>query len=140
MAHSPTDDVRVSHVAIAVTDLEVSTRFYTEGLGFEAGPSFNAGDEVAAVSEVEPPVHMTSRYLTKGGFRLELMGWASPPVHGSRVAAAEPARAHPPVVRGRRHRSRRGPPPRPGRRRADRGPRAPRPGAGRVLPRLPHRP
>ena len=82
MAHSPTDDVRVSHVAIAVTDLEVSTRFYTEGLGFEAGPSFNAGDEVAAVSEVEPPVHMTSRYLTKGGFRLELMGWASPPVHG----------------------------------------------------------
>ena len=37
MAHSPTDDVHVSHVAIAVTDLEVSTRFYTEGLGFETG-------------------------------------------------------------------------------------------------------
>ena len=74
--------IRMSHVAIAVTDLPTSLRFYTEGLGFEAGPCFEAGDEVAAVSEVEPPVRMRSQYLTKGGFRLELMGWETPAVHG----------------------------------------------------------
>jgi catechol 2,3-dioxygenase-like lactoylglutathione lyase family enzyme len=74
--------IRMSHVAIAVTDLPASLRFYTEGLGFEPGPCFEAGDEVAAVSEVEPPVRMRSQYLTKGGFRLELMGWETPAVHG----------------------------------------------------------
>ena len=74
--------IRVSHVAIAVTDLARSLRFFTEGLGFEAGPCFESGDEVAAVSEVEPPVRMRSQYLTKDGFRLELMGWEMPAVHG----------------------------------------------------------
>ena len=74
--------VRVSHVAIAVEDLPTSVRFYCEGLGFVAGPCFTSGDEVAAVSEVTAPVRMTSQYLTKGGFRLELMGWEMPEVHG----------------------------------------------------------
>lgn len=74
--------IRVSHVAIAVTDLPASLRFYTEGLGFEPGPCFESGDEVAAVSEVEPPVRMRSQYLVKDGFRLELMGWETPAVRG----------------------------------------------------------
>jgi catechol 2,3-dioxygenase-like lactoylglutathione lyase family enzyme len=75
--------VRVSHVAIAVTDLPTSLRFYCEGLGFVAGPCFTSGDEVAGVSEVTAPVRMTSQYLTKDGFRLELMGWEMPAVHGN---------------------------------------------------------
>ena len=79
--------VRVSHVAIAVSDLPASIRFYTDGLGFALGPSFQAGDEVAAVSEVDPPVRMTSQYLTKDGLRLELTGWEVPVVQG------EPSRA-----------------------------------------------
>ena len=83
MAQLPPAGVRVSHVAVAVSDLEASIRFYTEGFGFEPGPLFESGDEVAAVSEVEPPVRMASRYLTKDGFRLELMGWETPAVHGS---------------------------------------------------------
>jgi lactoylglutathione lyase len=83
MAAAPREDIRVSHVALAVSDLEASTRFYAEGLGFEAGASFHSGDEVAGVSEVKPPVRMTSRYLTKNGFRLELMGWELPAVHGT---------------------------------------------------------
>jgi len=74
--------VRVSHVAIAVSDLPTSIRFYTEGLGFELGLRFDDGDEVAAVSEVEPPVRMTSQYLTMDGYVLELMGWDVPDVHG----------------------------------------------------------
>jgi catechol 2,3-dioxygenase-like lactoylglutathione lyase family enzyme len=83
MASSPVEPVRTSHVGMAVTDLDASTRFYTEGLGFAAGPSFESGDETAAVSEVQPPVRMTLRYLTKGGFRLGLMGWDTPPLQGS---------------------------------------------------------
>ena len=75
--------IRVSHVAIAVTELEVSTRFYVEGLGFEQGATWESGDEVAAVSEVKPPVRMRSRYLTKDGYRVELMSWETPAVHGT---------------------------------------------------------
>ena len=74
--------IRVSHVALAVSDLAVSTRFYAEGLGFERGQTWQSGDEVAGVSEVSPPVRLTSRYLLKDGFRLELMGWEVPAVHG----------------------------------------------------------
>lgn len=81
MAPSLERAVRVSHVAIAVSDLDASTRFY-EGLGFEPGQSWESGDEVAAVSEVSPPVRLRSRYLMKDGFRLELMGWETPAVHG----------------------------------------------------------
>ena len=74
--------VRMSHVGLAVSDLESSLRFYTEGLGFELGPRFEAGDDVAAVSEVEPPTQSVSQYLTKDGFRLELLGWEKPGVQG----------------------------------------------------------
>jgi len=83
MSPAPVEGVRMSHVAIAVSDLDASSRFYVEGLGFEPGPSFDAGDEVAGLSEVEPPVRMVSRYFTKDGFRLELMGWETPVVHGN---------------------------------------------------------
>jgi catechol 2,3-dioxygenase-like lactoylglutathione lyase family enzyme len=83
MAPSPVESVRASHVALAVSDLAVSTRFYREGLGFEEGPTFLSGDETAAVSEVEPPVKMTMQYLTKGGLRIGLMGWETPSVQGS---------------------------------------------------------
>lgn len=83
MAPSPVRGVRVSHVAMAVVDLAASTRFYTEGLGFELGMSFRNGDDMAGVSEVQPPVRMACQFLIKDGFRLELMGWESPPVHGT---------------------------------------------------------
>ena len=82
MTTPPDDGIRVSHVALAVADMEISTRFYAEGLGFEPSPDWESGDEVAEVSEVKPPVRLRSRYLTKGGFRLELLNWLSPPVEG----------------------------------------------------------
>jgi lactoylglutathione lyase len=75
--------VRISHVGLAVSNLENSIRFYTEGLGFEVGLRFEAGDDVAAVSEVEAPVRQVSQYMNKDGFRLELLGWDLPGVHGT---------------------------------------------------------
>jgi len=83
MAPPPVRGVRVSHVAMAVADLAASTRFYMEGLGFEPGMSFTNGDDMAGVSEVKPPVRMRCQFLVKDGFRLELMGWETPPVHGT---------------------------------------------------------
>jgi lactoylglutathione lyase len=73
----------MSHVGLAVSDLQASLRFYTEGLGFEVGPRFEAGDDVAPVSEVAAPARSTSQYMTKDGFRLELLGWEVPGVQGS---------------------------------------------------------
>src|SRR5262245_52887078 len=83
MAAPSVRGVRVSHVAMAVADLAASKRFYTEGLGFEPGMSFTNGDDMAGVSEVKPPVRMRCQFLIKDGFRLELMGWETPPVHGT---------------------------------------------------------
>jgi lactoylglutathione lyase len=75
--------VRMSHVALAVSDLETSLRFYIEGLGFEPGQVHEADDDIAPLCELPPPVKMTSQYLTKDGFRLELMSYAQPGVHGT---------------------------------------------------------
>ena len=58
--------VRMSHVALAVSDLQTSLRFYTEGLGFEVGLCLESGDEVAGVSEVAAPVRMVSQYRDQG--------------------------------------------------------------------------
>lgn len=73
----------MSHVGLAVSDLEASTRFYADGLGFVLGLRFRSGDEVAAVSEVTTPVRMTSQHLTRDGFVLGLMSWEMPAVHGT---------------------------------------------------------
>jgi lactoylglutathione lyase len=75
--------VRWVHAGIAVSDLEASVRFYTEGLGFERDAVFPTGDETAPATEVPPPIKMTLQYLTKDGFRLGLMGWELPTPVGS---------------------------------------------------------
>ncbi len=75
--------VQISHVGMTVSDLQTSIRFYTEGLGFEVGISFDSGDDVAMITEVGPPMQMTGQNLEKDGFRLHLMGWETPGVVGT---------------------------------------------------------
>lgn len=64
----------VNHVGQCVADLERSTRFYTELLGFEVDRTLELPD--AAVTDllsIEAPVGLRAVYLRQGDFQLELM-------------------------------------------------------------------
>jgi lactoylglutathione lyase len=65
-----------SHVGVCVSDLERSTRFYTEVLGFRPVLTMDMGPEVAATMEVEG-CEFTSRMLGRGDVRVELLHWRS---------------------------------------------------------------
>lgn len=63
-----------SHPGVCVADLELSTRFYTEVLGFAVLFSMDfTGDELAATMERSGA--FTSRMLTRDDLRLELLHW-----------------------------------------------------------------
>jgi catechol 2,3-dioxygenase-like lactoylglutathione lyase family enzyme len=69
----------LSHIGLAVSDLDAAVQFFTEALGFEAGGTFASGDEVADLAEIEGGrAQMRMRYIMKDGFRLELMCWTVP--------------------------------------------------------------
>ncbi|MBV9487728.1 MAG: VOC family protein [Frankiaceae bacterium] len=62
-----------SHIGICVTDLEVSTRFYTQVLGFRELFSADFGDELVATMEADGS--FTSRMLARDDLRIELLHW-----------------------------------------------------------------
>ena len=62
-----------SHVGVCVSDLERSTRFYCEVLGFSEQFSFEFTDELTATMEAAGG--FTSRMLTRGDLRVELLHW-----------------------------------------------------------------
>ena len=62
-----------SHVGVCCSDLERSTAFYEQVLGFEQVFTMELGDEVAATMEVEG--RFLSRLLKRGDMRLELLQW-----------------------------------------------------------------
>lgn len=62
-----------SHVGVCVTDLEVSTRFYAEVLGFTELFTTSFTDELTATMEAAGP--FTSRMLIRDDMRLELLHW-----------------------------------------------------------------
>ena len=70
-----------SHVGVCVSDLERSTRFYTEVLGFRPVLTMDMGPEVAATMEVEG-CEFTSRMLGRGDVRVELLQWRSHDAEG----------------------------------------------------------
>jgi glyoxylase I family protein len=65
-----------SHVGVCVSDLERSTRFYSEVLGFRPVLTMDMGPEVSATMEVEGCA-FTSRMLGRGDVRIELLHWRS---------------------------------------------------------------
>jgi lactoylglutathione lyase len=76
-----------SHVGLCVSDLERSTRFYTEVLGFRELWTMVMGDEVAATMELRahPAIRFESRMLARGDLRVELLHWLDPAPEGDRT-------------------------------------------------------
>ena len=70
----------IDHSALAVADLEVSLRFYTEGLGFRLGPpSLNRGPEQARLDGLDDPVVDIPTLTTcQPGPHLELLHYRRP--------------------------------------------------------------
>jgi glyoxylase I family protein len=62
-----------SHVGVCVTDLDRSTDFYTEVLGFRVLFSADFGGELAATMEADGS--FTSRMLARDDMRVELLHW-----------------------------------------------------------------
>ena len=74
-----------SHVGVCCSDLERSTGFYVNVLGFEEVFTMELGDEVAATMEQEAGIRFVSRMLKRGDLRLELLSWINPGPEGPRT-------------------------------------------------------
>jgi lactoylglutathione lyase len=66
-----------SHVGICVSDLDRSTRFYQEVLGFQEVMTAQVGEEFAATLEVDAP-KLESRFLGRDDVRIELLHYLEP--------------------------------------------------------------
>ncbi|MCU1602564.1 MAG: hypothetical protein JWO22_3273 [Frankiales bacterium] len=65
-----------SHVGVCCSDLERSTTFYEQVLGFEQVFTMELGPDLVATMEVDG--RFLSRMLRRGDIRLELLQWLSP--------------------------------------------------------------
>jgi glyoxylase I family protein len=63
-----------SHLGMCVSDLERSTRFYTQVLGFEELYTAEFTDELVAMMEVDAA--FTARVLKRDDVRIELLHWS----------------------------------------------------------------
>ena len=69
-----------SHVGVCCSDLDRSTRFYCEVLGFREVFTIELGPEVAPTMEVDG--RFRSRMLARDDLRLELLCWVEPEAEG----------------------------------------------------------
>ena len=65
-----------SHVGVCCSDMERSTAFYEQVLGFEQLFTMELGPDVRATMEVDG--RFLSRMLRRGDMRLELLQWLEP--------------------------------------------------------------
>jgi predicted enzyme related to lactoylglutathione lyase len=66
-----------SHVGVCVSDLERSTRFYTEALGFTLAKSIEAGAPFEVLAEL-PEMKLRANFLTRDGIMIELLYYDRP--------------------------------------------------------------
>jgi catechol 2,3-dioxygenase-like lactoylglutathione lyase family enzyme len=74
--------LRMTHIGICVTDLEQSTRFYRDGLGFRFRSEFPVQGEPADTLLQLRDVNLHAVYLERDGTRIELLCYAAPPAVG----------------------------------------------------------
>ncbi|MEE2851817.1 MAG: VOC family protein [Actinomycetota bacterium] len=74
---------RLTHVGLCVGDLDRSLEFYCEALGFDELGRMRADDHATAQLLDVPGLVLDIVYLQRDGFRIELLGYAAPGVHGN---------------------------------------------------------
>jgi len=71
--------LRLTHVGIAVSDLDRSVRFYRDVLGFRLEHELHVEGEPSDTLLRLRGVNLDAVYLTRDGVRIELLRFASPP-------------------------------------------------------------
>ena len=71
------------HVGICVRDLELSIRFYRDGLGFEEAGRLEVSDEATATLLEIPDAELQAVYLERDGLRIELLHYPKPGAVGT---------------------------------------------------------
>ena len=69
--------IALSHLGICVTDLEIATRFYVDGLGFDQAERHEVGDAFAGLMELDA-VTLTSQFLRRDQVAIELLCFEKP--------------------------------------------------------------
>ena len=70
MSKKPT--TTFSHIGVCVSNMERSTRFYTEALGFEISYSLEAGAPFNIMTEM-PEMKLHATFMTRGALMIELL-------------------------------------------------------------------
>jgi catechol 2,3-dioxygenase-like lactoylglutathione lyase family enzyme len=71
-----------SHIGVCVSDMERSTRFYTEALGFVISHSLEAGAPFHILTEMRE-LKLQATFMTRGALMIELLYHEIPPAIGS---------------------------------------------------------
>jgi len=78
---------RLTHIGICVSDMERSTRFYRDLLGFTYESDLRVAGEPSDTLLRLRDVDLHAVYLTRDGVRIELLAFASPPAPAPRTRA-----------------------------------------------------
>ena len=73
---------RMSHIGICVSNLDLSMKFYCNGLGFEEAGRYQAGREADSALDLQD-VDLTGVFLNRDGVTIELLYYSSPLAKGS---------------------------------------------------------
>jgi catechol 2,3-dioxygenase-like lactoylglutathione lyase family enzyme len=70
-----------SHIGVCVSDLDRSTRFYTEALGFTLRNSVTTGSPFEVLTEL-PEIQLRANFMVRDGTTVELLCYERPPAIG----------------------------------------------------------